>query len=177
MELTDVLTKNRDVVIKKWSALILESYHPDTAKFIDRQKDRFANPVGRMIDDVTGAVLNFLADKKNTEGLYSALDDLVKLRAVQDFTPSEAVSFMFLLKGVLREELSAPPGPEGLQGAGFPELMDRVDELALYCFDRFMHSREKIYEIKSNELQNRTFRLLQKANMFGTQEEQGSNGG
>ena len=42
----------------------------------------------------------------------------------------------------------------------------RIDAIALHAFDSFMKCREKIYEIKTNETRNMTFRLLQKAQLL-----------
>jgi hypothetical protein len=45
-------------------------------------------------------------------------------------------------------------------------LEDRIDSLGLLAFDIFMRCREKLYDIKANEMRNMTFRLLQKANLI-----------
>jgi hypothetical protein len=42
----------------------------------------------------------------------------------------------------------------------------KIDDLALLSFDIYMKCREKIYELKSNEVRNMTFRLLQRANLI-----------
>jgi hypothetical protein len=44
-------------------------------------------------------------------------------------------------------------------------LESRIDSLALFSFDIFVACREKLYDIKANELRNMTFRLLQKVNV------------
>jgi hypothetical protein len=43
------------------------------------------------------------------------------------------------------------------------ERESRIDGLALLCFDIYMKRREKIYEIKVNEIKNRASGLLRKA--------------
>ncbi len=47
----------------------------------------------------------------------------------------------------------------------------RIDAIALHAFDSFMKCREKIYEIKTNETKNMTFRLLQKAQLISQTKE------
>ena len=50
-------------------------------------------------------------------------------------------------------------------------LESRIDALALSSFDLFMKCREKLYDIKANELRTMTFRLLQKVNDVGEGED------
>jgi hypothetical protein len=42
-----------------------------------------------------------------------------------------------------------------------------VDQLALVAFDQFMGCREKLYDLKTNELHRQTYRLLQRAKIIG----------
>jgi hypothetical protein len=94
------------------------------------------------------------------------LNDIVRFRAIQNFSPSQAVAFVFILKKVIREAL-----PEEIRK---PEIQDdllnvetRVDQLALQAFDQFMGCREKLYDLKTNELRRQTYRLLQRAKIIG----------
>ncbi len=45
-------------------------------------------------------------------------------------------------------------------------LESRIDDMALLAFDLFMGCREKIYELRANEVRNRTVRLLKKADLI-----------
>jgi hypothetical protein len=44
-------------------------------------------------------------------------------------------------------------------------LENQIDALGLLAFD-ILCCRDKLYDIKANEMKNMTFRLLQKANMI-----------
>ncbi|MEW6715073.1 MAG: RsbRD N-terminal domain-containing protein, partial [Nitrospirota bacterium] len=82
----------------------------------------------------------------------------------QEFSPSKALSFLFLLKKVIRAEVSN----EAREYHLFDELSaieSRIDELVNISFDIYMQCREKIYELKANEMRNWTYRLLQNTNM------------
>jgi hypothetical protein len=46
-----------------------------------------------------------------------------------------------------------------------------VDDLALFAFDIYMKCREKIYDLKAQEVKNATFRLLQQAKLMGEKEQ------
>ena len=90
------------------------------------------------------------------------LDPIVRIRAVQDFSPAEAVGFVFLLKRVVRQEL----GGEIRQNRAESQLLDfesQVDDLALKAFDLYMLCREQIYQLRAREIKNQTFTLLEQA--------------
>ena len=56
-------------------------------------------------------------------------------------------------------------GEDGVQ-AELQALDSRIDDLALVCFDHYMKSREMIYELKANEIKERAYTLLKRANMM-----------
>ncbi len=96
--------------------------------------------------------------------LRPCLDNIIRIRAVQDISASQAVTFMFLLKEVIREEL-AQEIEENRIGQELLALESGIDELTLLSFDIFMLCREKIYDLKANEINNRTIRLLKRAKL------------
>ena len=91
------------------------------------------------------------------------LNDIVKVRAVQDITAGEAVSFPFLLKKILREEC---PAEVSHYPDEYANLEARIDEMALLAFDLYMQSREKLFEIKYNEAKRSAF-MLERARQNG----------
>ncbi|NIR14663.1 MAG: hypothetical protein GWN86_12250, partial [Desulfobacterales bacterium] len=48
------------------------------------------------------------------EGVSPFLDRIIRIRAVQDFSPSQAIAFVFLLKRVIREVLDKEVGEHHL---------------------------------------------------------------
>lgn len=159
MDFPDGLRERRQVVLDRWRDLILGSYPEDATGFMRREKDRFNNPVGHIITEATEALYDgILAGRPATE-MTEDLDRLVRLRAVQDFSPAEAVSFVFLLKRAIREELGTPPR-EGDPGQGMDSLDQALDELALAAFNVYMRCREAIFELRASEMKRQTSRLL-----------------
>jgi len=76
------------------------------------------------------------------------LEELLRIRAVQEFSASEAVSFIFLLKPLLRGR------------SGHDDRIDeRIDELALMAFDAYMRSRERLLALQVNESRRKTYLL------------------
>ncbi len=163
--LKNLLGEKKPTILKRWFDLILEAYPPDTSNFLKNQKNQFTNPVGYTIAQGIEGLLDELLNGMDSEKVSTFLDNIIRIRAVQDFTPSQAISFIFLLKKVIREELKNEIREDGI-AQELLELDSKIDELAFLSFDIFMVCREKIYELKANEVRNMTFRLLQRANLI-----------
>lgn len=173
MNLNNLLLERKSAILKRWFDLILESYPADTTSFLKGQKNRFANPVGYTISQGIDGLFGEILLELDSERVSPFLDNIMRIKAVQDFSPSQAISFIFLLKKVIRKELGSE-----IRGDRISEellaLESRIDDLALLSFDIYMKCRERIYELKSNEVRNMTFRLLQKANLVYEIQEQES---
>ena len=169
MRLNSLLTDKKASILEKWFDVIIESYPPDTSNFLKTQSNRFANPIGstisKGIEDIFDELLRGLNPPQAEEKTSQFLDDIVRIRAVQDFTPSQALSFIFPLKRIIREELCVEIAEKQLSDEML-SLESAIDNLALSAFDIYMKCREKIYDIKANEVKRSTFRLLQMANLI-----------
>ena len=157
----NLLSKKKASVLDSWLDLILESYPPDSRRFFKQEKNRFANPVGFTISHEIEAIYEELVGETDCNVLAASLDNIIKIRAVQDFTPSQAVAFVFDLKKAIRDNLENElKGKEVLE-----ELLNleaKIDETALIAFEIYMRCREKIHEIRVNEIKNRSSSILEK---------------
>ncbi len=165
MSLKNILSDKKSELLASWFDRILDTYPAETAKFLRNQKDRFANPVGQTIREGIEDIFRELLQDGDIEKVSCYLDNVIRVRAVQEFTASQAVAFVFFLKSVIRDGIKDIPLTDEL----FHELMTleaQIDSLALIAFDIFMQCREKLYDIKANEMKNMTYRLLQRANMI-----------
>ncbi len=96
------------------------------------------------------AIFDILLKGMDTDTISSFLDPIIRIRAVQDFTPSKAVSFIYFLKQIIRDNLAK----ELKDAALCLELLgleSAIDDLALIAFDIYMECREKICELKANQ--------------------------
>jgi len=171
--LKNLLTRKGTTIVKKWFNVVIETYPHETALFLKTKKDRFLNPVGSTILQGIDNLFEELIQGVDLERASTFLDNIIRIRAVQDFTPSQAISFIFLLKKVIREELGKEIRENGLYEE-LQALESRIDELALLSFDIFMKCREKVYELKAMELNNQTYTLLKRAKLIVDLEEQES---
>lgn len=170
MKLKNLLLENRTAILEKWLDAILETYPADTANFLKNQKNRFTNPVGHTILEGIEGIFENLLNGMDRKEVSSFLDNIIKIRAIQDFTPSQAITFIFFLKKVIREKFQTEMFEKDIAEDLF-NLESKIDEIALLSFDIYMKCRERLYEIRAKELQNRTFRLLQRANLILNKEE------
>lgn len=165
LKLKDLLVAKRSAILKRWFDVIIETYPTDTSGFLKKQKDRFANPVAYTISQGIERILEVLIEGKDFTENLPFLDDIIKVRAIQDFTPSKAMSFVFLLKKVVREELAKEIRQNQVSDA-LLEFESKIDDLALLSFDKYIKYRELIYKLKTDELKRMTFTLLKKANLM-----------
>jgi len=164
MSLEKLLTERKSAILKRWFDLSIESYPEETARFLKNKKNRFANPVGYILSQEMEPILIGLFNGADLDKMQPFLENIIRIRAVQDFSPSRAMTFIFLLKQVIREEMDQEIR-ENRIGQGLLDIESRIDTLALLSFDIFMKCREKIYDLKANEVKNRTVRLLKRANL------------
>jgi hypothetical protein len=164
MTLTELLGQKKSAILNRWFDLVLESYPADTQRFLKKQKSRFGNPVAQEISQGIEGVFNQLLASAEAEEMSPFLDRIVRVRAVQEFTPAQALSFVFGLKKVIRAELvgesAAGPWAEEMVA-----LEARIDRLALLAFNLYMECKRQIYELRVDEVKNRVGALLRRAKL------------
>lgn len=175
MTLKNLLLQKKASILERWFDLILETYPAGTSKALKREKDRFANPVGHTISREIRTLYDGLMQGISTDHLSSSLNNIIKIRSVQDFPPSQAIGFIFLLKRATREVLEKRIQEKQVLGEWL-EFQSRIDRLALLAFDIYMECREKICEIRVNEAKAQremAFRLLERMNVIKEEPEEG----
>jgi hypothetical protein len=156
--LRDALAARKNAIIQAWLARTLQTYPEHTGRFLSQERDPFCNPVGSTLKDALPVLFDAVLEGMDTAQVIPALDSIVRIRAVQDFTASQAVAFLFLLKKVVREALEGEIQRRP-DGGGLAAVEGRIDEMALLAFDLFMKCRERIYEIKANEAKRKIYVL------------------
>lgn len=165
MRLESLLIQNKRVIADDWFNRLVETYPIETAPFFKSQKDPFGNPVGSTARSAIAAVVDELLGGMDAQVVTSFLDPIIRIRAVQTmFSASQAIGFIFLLKKTIRDQFKKEIQTHQL----YEELLAfelKIDELALIGFNIFMGCREKIAELKSNEMKNTTFRAFERAGL------------
>jgi hypothetical protein len=164
MGLPEILREKREALADRWRELVLESYPPQAVAFLRQEKDGFQNPVGATIRQAIDELTGVLVTGAGPEDPAAPLDALVRMRAVQNYSPRQAVGFVFLfrraLADVLRDELA------GVHAEELIELDARLDEMALEAWDRYAACRDKMSELRAREATARTYTLLKRAGLL-----------
>ena len=71
--------------------ITLDAYPDETVNFLKEEGDPFSNPVGAGLRQGLADIVDALAHDAGDEVIESALDRVIRVRAVQDFQPSETV--------------------------------------------------------------------------------------
>ena len=171
MSSAQLLAAKKQEILKRWFQATVDSYPADTARFLKGQKDPFANPVGKTTYQSLDALVDTLITGAGRDVMATALDPILRIRAVQTFTPSKATSFVFSLKQIIRQSLP----DRGPDAKGDMQALDRqIDEMALAAFDIYVACREKIYELKATESRKQFFGSLKRAGLIVETEADGS---
>lgn len=165
------LVEQKSAILKKWFNAVADTYPDNTAGFLKKQKAQFTNPVGYTLAEGLDGLYESLLQGMIPDTVSTFLDGIVRIRAVQEFTPSEAVAFIFHLKKIVRQELGSEFTQQQRMIEELAAFDSAIDDLALFSFDIYMKCREKIYELKANEARNMTFRLLQQAKLIADNDE------
>ena len=164
MQLTRLLEAKKTVIVKKWFEQVVSGYGPDTAMFFKMQKDAFANPVGTTTSTVLEDLFDAILEKKDTDAISSIVDPLIRIRAVQNFSPSQAVGFILILKQTVRDVLK-----NEITDISFNDIFsfeNEIDKAALIGFNIFMACREKIYSLRTNEERNKIYKAFARAGLI-----------
>jgi uncharacterized protein YeeX (DUF496 family) len=149
-----LLMREREI-LQKWYNRMEEVYPPEMRSFWENKESRFTQPIPYTITQAMQTfyqeVLKFQPDE---EKVYSELEAMMRICAVQNLQPSKAVRTLYQLKEVIREELRA----EDIRSVTLlQELLDmenQLDQWMLRAFDFYMEFREKIYELRMKEVRN-----------------------
>lgn len=158
-----LLQERKPEILRKWRESVIETYPVDARSFLSRFDDRFGNPVGYTIARAIEVFCDELLGEFRVEVFASHLDEVVRIRAVQDFSPAQAVRFIFNLKKIVREEIKEQQKSEETVKE-LDELDSRIDELALMAFNKYMECREKVYDVRLNELRNLSLKMMERIN-------------
>jgi hypothetical protein len=159
--LCNLVSRHRAAVLADWLERIFAGYPPETARFLRTNKDPFGNPVGTALRDELGTVLDGAVGVVDDERLRSALDRIVRIRAVQDFMPSAAVGFLLDLKPILRQLVE----DAGVTARDELDRIDRlVDRVVVMGFDVYAGCRERVFEIRVRSIRDLSLKQIERLN-------------
>lgn len=149
--LKELLINNKSSIVNSWIELIIETYPSESVNFLRSHKDRFSNPIGYTVSVNAGKIFDELINDKNKDRIKESLNEIIKMRAVQDFSPSQAAGIILSLKKVLRKELENEVNNTSVFKE-YLNLESGIDDIALLAFDLYMESKDILFQIRISEI-------------------------
>jgi hypothetical protein len=153
LDLAEAFRNYRKKIVDQWVEYTLSTYK--SSDFFVKEKDKFANPTGVNIREGLDSLFTLLSKGADSEEFRKPIDTIMRLRAVQEFTPSQAVAPLNAVKHITRDILAA----DKERSVFIKDLYDfefAVDLALLMAFDIYMESRERLYQVRINELKSGT---------------------
>jgi len=157
-----VVSQQLAAVLGQWLEQVVHEYPGETSRFLVEQSDPFANPVGATLHRELTAVVSGLFEGDEPGELAQRLHGVIRIRAVQDFRPAEALAFIPGLKAVLRRGVDS--GHLNLDAEELASLERRVDQLLLESFDIYSSCRDQVHRIQTESIRNRSLKVMERLN-------------
>lgn len=153
MELTlnNSIQAKKKQILSKWQSLAMSSYKNRGLVNGMNKAGRFTDPVAYVTADNTDKIFNWLINTENSEKLRAPLEDICRLRAVQDIDPTSALDFIPALKQLIREEL-ADEIKHGEYADELADLDQRIDNITVLADDAYANCKASINAIRINEM-------------------------
>jgi hypothetical protein len=135
--------------VREWLACTLRTYPDQAGRFLREERDPFRNPVGSAFSAAFEALAEELFGRFDRARVSAALDGVVRVRAVQGFTPAEAVAFVPMAGDVLPR---AALGPSALA-----LVESRIGEMSVLAAEALSACRDQIREIGARAARRRVF--------------------
>lgn len=168
MDIWGYLKEKESFIYKYWLKSFWESFGESSA-YLSREVDQFTNPFGYHVEECFKGILEAITGEFDWQVLDPYLEKLAQIRAVQEGVPSKAVKFFVDLKGIIRENF----GDDILKKFGleaFLRLEDRINALLIRYVDFYQRYRERLFEIRLDEIKRNNFLLLKRAGLIVEQE-------
>lgn len=159
MNALELFRSHKQEVARLWAEAVYSTYPFETTGFLRTKQNAFGNPVAHMTKEAAEAVYDAVAGEDiDMETVKNALERFVKLRAVQQYLPSQGLGVFYLMKPILRQRLLPLLTAQGELEA-YLEAESRVDSLTLLAFDIYVAARETLAESRIKEIRNQHAQL------------------
>jgi len=148
-KLYERIANQRERILALWQAAALPQDRGLPAKAT--AKTGFSVPIDQLLGERIDALFEWLISTGKPAGEPASepaearphLREICKVKAVLAQSPSEALGFIFELKGIIRLVVNEKD---------LGELDKRIDQLMLLAFDEYSDCRERLMEIKVEEV-------------------------
>lgn len=166
MSLKAQLRQKKNELAEAWFTQMLASYPEETRQYFKKSGSNFANPVGYNLRQGLSNILDeLLKDSPGGNLINDELQMILRIKAVQEVLPSQAVSFVPALKQTIERQFKVG---RLVEETSLEELLDfytEIDTVGLYAYDLYVESKLLIYDLRLTQIKE-TNDLLIKANLL-----------
>lgn len=163
-KLRTLLSEHKSDLLREWFDLVVSTYPFDTAATL-KKKDAFSNPVGHTTRTSLDALFDELLNGLDNDSAGEKLDPIIRIRAVQDFTPSRAIAFILDFKNIIKKQFAKELKDPVLLNE-FVEFARSIDELMLIGINIYVNCREKLYQLKVNTEREKIYSAFSRAGLI-----------
>jgi hypothetical protein len=153
MDLAEAFRNYKDKIVDRWVEYTLATYQ--SSDFFIKQRDIFANPVGGNIREALKKLFPLLVKGADVQEMVPLLEQIMKIRSIQEFSPSQAIAPLNAVKHITREIFAADKERRHLVS----DLYDfefATDLAVLAAFDIYVQCRERLYQTRIREIKSGT---------------------
>ncbi len=156
------LQARREELAEAWCDAIFQTYPLDTVGFLRKKADSFQNPISERTRRATRVLVDLLlGEGLDSDKVQEPLDQLVRVRAVQEFTATQAAGIIFLLKPLARRYAKEFGGGESTLW-DLLQFESKIDSLALLAFETYCACKEQVTKLQVDEVKRRHGYLLKR---------------
>jgi len=146
------LTENKSTILTKWFHLLLDIYPQETSRHLKKVNNQFSNPMGHNIMQGLDEIYDELLQQMDRDKLYKAIDRIIRIKAIQDVDAADACSFIYTLKGIIRDAVNGELGSDPAVLTELLNLERKMDEVALLTFNIYVDCRETVYKLRVHQI-------------------------
>ncbi|MBS3808674.1 MAG: RsbRD N-terminal domain-containing protein [Desulfobacterales bacterium] len=162
----EFIASRRDRWIGKWLDALMNTYPNESARFFKDTADPFANPVGAVMrKGITELFEVVTAESYDPQAAYTALEPVIRVRAIQEFSPSAALGFITEIKDIIdRDTAEAGAGQASRQDLGL--IAANADRALLTAFDIYVDCKKHVYNLRARQARDSVRQLLIKKELI-----------
>ena len=170
-----LLWPHKEAMSKRWVDVVHGTYPFETVGFLRTSKDRFANPVGFRTEEAAKAIMEALfSETPDESAIKAAVDEIIRVRAIQDFPPETAVGVFFAMKDIVRSVVAASEDSSAELMPALWALESRIDAVALLAFGAYARNRETLHRLRVEETKRQYSQLLRLSEKKAAKPDSGS---
>jgi hypothetical protein len=164
----DIIIKDRDSIVNEWTGLAWEQCFSRGSAGAGCSSIPGCNtdiPLKHTFKAGLERIFDELIEGKLPDIKHPMLNDVIQILAIQDTSPSKALSFYTILTALLNNRFKYQLKDEEINNQ-FNFLIANIYKAMSVSFDIYMNIRERLFNIKIKEITASNSRLLKMAKLI-----------